>query len=375
MNWRRLTALTLVLTAWYTLPIAAPAYAETPEPPLLMLQVYRPVEARDPGVERVLEQAMAIALERQGPLSVSTAAFRDVGAEEALALNLAGSQGFSLLVIGAYQVVDDGLRLDARLLEVESRLLIAEVSVTREIDLRLDRIADAAAEALLNAAAPEISRMIAARFVEGPTLVPDEPPDETREPEEPVAGLPDETDDADVTGREPYEGPRYRIGAGLSLAIPVGWYAEFFGPGPAGEFSIHRMFARMRIGFSAGLLVSTPEQPETGEYARVFIPVLMEVGFPFAITGTITWEAHAAAGTAIRLAGDSPVSNRLAPALVAWRTRLAAIVPVSDRVSLVPHLTGMGAIQFYQGSPNGGDAQGVDHIIWIVPGIMTNFSW
>ena len=368
-------ALFLLLVTWWALPVAAPVHAQGNEPPLLALQVYGPVEDRDAGIERVLEQAMSLALERRGPLVVATAAFRDVGGEEALALNLARRQGFDLLVIGAYQVVENGLRLDVRLLEVESRLSIAEVSVTREIDLRLDRIAEAAAGALMAAAAPGVARIIAARIAQPPALPPDAPAAETPEPEHPVAGPApptDDIDDIDDTGREPYTGPRYRLGAGLSLVVPVGRYAEFFGPGPGGELSVHRTFARLRIGFSAGLLFSTPSRAETGEYARGFIPLLVEAGLPVATMGSIRWEAHAAVGAAVRIAGGSPVSDRLAPALAAWRGRVAALIPVSARVSLVPHLTGMGAMEFYRGT--GTDTVEVDHILWFVPGIMAAFA-
>ena len=378
MDRRRSVTLMVALVAWFALPVATPAYAEADLPPLRVLQVYGPVEERDPGIERVLEQAMSLALERQGPLSVATAAFRDVGGEELLAMDLAGRQGFDLLIIGAYQLVDDGLRLDTRIMEVASRSTIADVSVTREIDLRLDRIAEATAEALLAAAAPDIARLIEARTLELLALVPpDEPPDgalpeidppEVEPPEEPTAP-------ESETERVSFEGPRYRVGAGLLLVVPMGRYADFFGPGPGGELSLHRTYERVRIGFSTGLLFSTPSRADTGEYARGFIPLLLEVGIPVAATGSVTWEASAAAGTAIRFGGGSPISDRLAPALAAWRARVSAVIPVSNRMTLVPHLTGMGAMQFYEGPPDGGNGGGVDHLLWFVPGVMASFAW
>ncbi|TVR04771.1 MAG: hypothetical protein EA403_04375 [Spirochaetaceae bacterium] len=373
MGWQRPAARVLALTVWFAVLLAPTAYAETDIPPLPVLQVYGPVDERDPGIERVLEQAMSLALERQGPFSVATAAFRDVGGEERLALDLADRQGFDLLVIGAYQVVDDGLRLDARLLEVATRLPIAEVSVTREIDLRLDRIAEAATDALLTAAAPTIARLIEALEVELLAPVPpDQPPEVALPVVEPPEAPPAPESEPE---RIPFEGPRYRVGAGFLLVAPMGRYADYFGPGPGGELSLHRTFERMRLGFSAGLLFSTPAQSDTGEYARGFIPLLLEAGLPIATTGAVTWEASAGAGAAIRLAGDSPISDRLAPALAAWRVRISAIIPVSARVSLVPHLTGMGAMQFYEGAPNGDAGGGVDHLLWFVPGAMASFAW
>lgn len=364
MGWQRPVAQFLVLTAWFAVLLVTPAYAETDPSPLLLLQVYGPVDDRDPGIERVLEQAMSLALERQGPFSVATAAFRDVGGEERLALNLAERQEFGLLIIGTYQLVDEGLRLDARLLKVDSRTSIAEISVTREIDLRLDRIAEAAAEALLAAAASDIARLIAARSAQPLTATPVDETPEVEHPDEPTESQP-----------QAPKGPRYRVSGGPSLVVPVGRYANFFGPGPGGELALHRTFPGLYLGFSAGLLVSSPTREDTGEYARTFVPLLVEVGLPFATTGAVTWEAYAAAGAAIRMGGGSPITDRLAPALAAWRARVSAHVPVSTRVALIPHLTGMGAMQFYDGSPNGGNGGGVDHLLWFIPGAMASFAW
>ena len=339
--------LVLVLIVWAT----AVAAADVPEASLEVLQAYLPqtgTEA-DQSLERVLRAAMAVRLARLGPLDADTPPAPAQLQGDAALLRLAAERRYELLLLGRYRIEDQLLVVQFELFDVGDGSLLAESEARRDIDLLLDRLADTAAAELYQQASERIAELIAAQ----PPVA--RPPPVTRPTEEPAP--------APAVVDQP---PRnLEPSLAVAVAVPLGDFATFFASGLSAELALHYRFESAAIGLRTAVTRFRPERADTGEYVRTLVPVMADAWMAFRQTGNLTWFGSAAVGVALRIHDGSTVSDRLAPALPAWRAGVGSRVPLSERWLLTPALTINGMLHFYR--EQDGDPVEMEHMLWLAP--------
>lgn len=357
---------------------AATLRAQESDVSLSVLQLYRAQGERDPALERVMRGAMSVGLSRVGVLYASVPApqrtaeaFPDdgIGQREALErdrlIRFAREYEADLLLLGVYRLQERTVEVHYELSEVTSGDQLATTVIRSEIDLLVDRAFDQAATALYAQASAQIAMLLAykARIVRLPDGDGDtraEPPDEFRpEPSSPDAQAPHP---APVAVER-----RFEAGVSAGPAIAMGSFSDYFGPGLAGDLWFHYRLHQLAIGLLAGVVRTVPERENTGEYVRTFVPVLVQAQFRVGRTGPLEWSTLVAAGAAMRVHDGSTVSDRIAPALPAWRVGFGARVPLTQRVTLSPAVEVHGMVHLYR--ENNGDPVEVEHILLVAPTI------
>lgn len=335
--------LVLILIVW-TVPLAA---ADASEVSLEVLQAHLPQAGteRDESLERVLRGAMAVRLARLGPLQADTPPAPPQMQDRGPLLELAADRGSALLLLGRYRIEDQVVVVQYELFDANDGSLLAATEARRDIDLLLDRLADTAATELYQQASPRIAELIAAQ-----------PP--------PIARRPDEAPPpAPIDVARPPDG--LELSVAVAFAAPLGTFGSYFASGFSAELALHHRFERIAVGLQTGVTRFQPERADTGEYVRTLIPVMADARMTLLQTGNLRWFASAAAGGALRIHDGSPVSDRLAPALPAWRAGAGGWIPLTDGWLLTPALMLNGMLHLYR--EQAGDAVEVEHILWLAP--------
>ncbi|MFP4432264.1 MAG: hypothetical protein ACLFPV_13515 [Spirochaetaceae bacterium] len=333
------------------IPITAVVPVDGSEASLEVLQAYLPQAGTetDESLERVLSSAMAVRLARLGPLDADTPPPPGRIQDRATLLELAADRRSELLLLGRYRVDDQRVVVQFELFDVSDGSLMAATEAGRDIDLLLDRLGDTAAAELYQQASSGIAELIAAQ-----PPPPAEPPVE-RPTDEP---LPTEADLARSRGS-------LETSVAVAVAVPLGDFGTFFAFGIGAEPALHYRFERAAIGLRSGVTRFRPERTDTGEYVRTLVPVMADAWVTLGQTGNLAWFAGAAAGVAMRIDDGSTVSDRLAPALPAWRTGIGTRIPLADRWLLTPALTLNGVLHLYR--EQDGDSVETEHILWLAP--------
>ncbi|TVQ38517.1 MAG: hypothetical protein EA384_09080 [Spirochaetaceae bacterium] len=348
--------------------VAATLHAELSAPPVNVVQDYRPQTETDTSLERVLHAAMAVGLSRAGPLNADTQPAPGHLRNRSQLLEYAAGQDASLLLLGSYRLVGEQVAVRFELIDVAEGTLLATSAVTREIDLLVDRLADIAAADLYNQAAERIAVLAAerARVAQQRRRT-----DEAREADRP----PPEAAPAPEAVLQPQPAPPRPAGlepaVAAGVALPIGGFADHFGPGISADLSLHVQFDRLAVGLVTGVVRFSPDRQQTGEYVRTLLPVLVDVRVAVAQRGTLAWIAHVSGGAALRLHDGSSVSERLAPALPAWRSGFGLRIPLRGSLTLSPGVVLNGMLHLYR--VQDGAPVKVEHILNLTP--MLALAW